>query len=71
MDPIRAEVAKLLGLGSPNPELDVAGLRARSQKDAAYAAGMMGGGEEGAVRTTPLEGSRVIAGHCSLALYSD
>lgn len=44
-------------------EVDIDGLRARSQKDAAFAAGMMGGGEEGAVRTTPLEGSRTIAGH--------
>ena len=44
-------------------ELDVPGLKARSQKDAAYAAGMMGGTEEGAVRTTALEGSRTIAGH--------
>ena len=44
-------------------EVDVASLRARSQADAAFAAGMMGGGEEGAVRTTPLEGSRTIAGH--------
>jgi len=37
-------------------EVDIHGLRARSQKDAAF-------GEEGAVRTTPLEGSRTIAGH--------
>jgi hypothetical protein len=44
-------------------ELDVERLRARSQADAAVAAGLTGGGEEGAVRTTPLEGSRTIAGH--------
>ncbi len=44
-------------------EVDVVSLRARSQADAAFAAGMMGGSEEGAVRTTPLEGSRTIAGH--------
>ena len=44
-------------------ELDMARLRARSQADAAVAAGMTGGGEEGAVRSTPLEGSRTIAGH--------
>ena len=44
-------------------ELDMDRLRARSQTDAAVAAGMTGGGEEGAVRSTPLEGSRTIAGH--------
>lgn len=44
-------------------ELDVARLRARSQADAAVAAGMTGGGEEGAVRSTPLPGSRTIAGY--------
>ena len=44
-------------------ELDSARLRARSQADAAFAAGLMGGGEDGAVRTRALEGSRTIAGH--------
>jgi hypothetical protein len=44
-------------------ELDMDRLRARSQTDAAVAAGMTGGGEVGAVRSTPLEGSRTIAGH--------
>ena len=43
--------------------VDVAGLRERSQSDAAFAAGMMGGSEEGAVRTTPLTGTRQLAGH--------
>jgi hypothetical protein len=44
-------------------ELDTARLRARSQADAAFAAGLMGGGEAGVVRTTALPGSRTIAGH--------
>jgi hypothetical protein len=43
--------------------LDGARLRARSQADAAFAGGLMGGGEEGSVRTTPLEGTRTVAGH--------
>lgn len=43
--------------------LDGARLRARSQADAALAAGLMGGDEEGSVRSSPLEGSRTIAGH--------
>lgn len=43
--------------------VDVAVLRERSQADAAFAAGMMGGNEKGAVRTTPLEGTRTFAGH--------
>jgi hypothetical protein len=44
-------------------ELDAARLRARSQTDAAFAGGLMGGGEDGAVRTRPLEGARTVAGH--------
>lgn len=44
-------------------ELDMDRLRARSQTDAAVAAGMTGGGEEGAVRSIPVEGSRTIAGY--------
>jgi hypothetical protein len=44
-------------------ELDGARLRARSQADAAFAGGLMGGGDEDAVRSTPLEGTRTIAGH--------
>ena len=44
-------------------ELDPARLRARSQADAAFAAGLMGGDEDGAVRARALEGSRTIAGH--------
>jgi hypothetical protein len=44
-------------------ELDIARLRARSQEDAAVAGGLMGGGEEGAVRTTALEGTRTVAGY--------
>jgi len=44
-------------------ELDTARLRARAQADAAVAAGMTGGGEEGSVRSTALQGSRTIAGH--------
>ena len=44
-------------------ELDGARLRARSQADAAFAGGLMGGEEEGSVRTTPLEGTRTVAGH--------
>jgi hypothetical protein len=43
--------------------LDTARLRARSQADAAFAAGLMGAGEEDAVRATALEGSRTVAGH--------
>jgi hypothetical protein len=43
-------------------ELDGTRLRARSQADAAFAGSLMGD-EEGSVRTTPLEGSRTIAGH--------
>src|SRR5512142_1173743 len=37
-------------------ELDVSRLRARSAGDAAVAAGLMGGPEEGALRTRPLPG---------------
>jgi hypothetical protein len=44
-------------------QLDGARLRARSQADAAFAGGLMGGGDEEAVRSTPLEGSRTIAGY--------
>jgi len=44
-------------------ELDAGRLKARSQADAAFAAGLMGGGEDGAVRTQALEGSRTVAGH--------
>jgi hypothetical protein len=44
-------------------ELNTARLRARSQEDAAVAAGLMGGSEEGSVRTTALEGSHTVAGH--------
>ena len=44
-------------------ELDAARLRARSQADAAFAGGLMGGGEDGAVRTRSLEGTRTVAGH--------
>jgi hypothetical protein len=44
-------------------ELDVTRLRARSQADAAVAAGLMGGpGDEG-LRTVPLSARRTIAGH--------
>jgi hypothetical protein len=47
-------------------EIDAERLRARSQSDAAVAAGLMGGPEEGDLRTRPLEGRRTIAGHlCS------
>lgn len=44
-------------------ELDVARLRARSQSDAAVAAGLMGGPGEGALRVTSLDRQRTIAGH--------
>jgi hypothetical protein len=44
-------------------ELDAARLRARSQADAAFAGGMMGGSDDGAVRVQALEGSRTVAGH--------
>jgi hypothetical protein len=44
-------------------ELDSARLRARSQADAAFAAGLMGGGEAGAVRVQALEGTRTFAGY--------
>ena len=44
-------------------ELDAARLKARSQADAAFAAGLMGGGEDGAVRARALEGSRTVAGY--------
>jgi hypothetical protein len=44
-------------------ELDIARLRARSQADAAVAAGITGGAEPGAVRTRALEGTKTIAGH--------
>lgn len=43
--------------------LDTARLRARSQADAAFAAGLMGAGEADSVRATALEGSRTVAGH--------
>jgi hypothetical protein len=43
--------------------LDTARLKARSQADAAFASGLMGAGEEGAVRARALEGSRTVAGH--------
>ena len=42
-------------------ELDVTRLRARSHQDASVAASLMGGEE--ALRQTPLEGRRTIAGH--------
>jgi hypothetical protein len=44
-------------------EIDAQRLRARSQSDAAVAAGLMGDPEEGDLRTRPLEGRRTIAGH--------
>jgi hypothetical protein len=51
-------------------ELDMDRLRARSQTDAAVAAGMTGGGEEGAVRSIPVEGSRTIAGYvCQMVVW--
>jgi hypothetical protein len=43
--------------------LDVEALRARSQLELSTAGELMGGGEEGRVRTTPLPGRRTIAGH--------
>jgi hypothetical protein len=42
-------------------EIDPVALRARSHQDASVAASLMGG--EDALRTTPLAGSRTIAGH--------
>ena len=44
-------------------ELDAARLRARSQADAAFAAGLMGGGEDGTVRVKALDGLRTVAGY--------
>ena len=44
-------------------ELDAERLRARSQSDAALAAGLMGAPEEGDLRATALPGTRTIAGH--------
>ena len=44
-------------------EIDVAQLRARSQMDASLAGDLMGGSEEGRVRTSPLRNPRTIAGH--------
>ncbi len=44
-------------------EIDVAQLRARSQMDASLAGDLMGGGEEGRVRTRALGNPRTIAGH--------
>jgi len=43
-------------------ELDASRLRARAHQDASVAASLMGGGED-ALRQTPLEGRRTIAGH--------
>jgi hypothetical protein len=43
-------------------EIDVAQLRARSQMDASLAGDLMGGSEEGRVRTSPLRNPRTIAG---------
>jgi hypothetical protein len=43
--------------------LDTARLRARSQADAAFAAGLMGAGDRDAVRATALEESRDVAGY--------
>jgi len=43
-------------------EIDPAGLRARSHQDASVVASLMGGADD-AMRTTPLEGDRTIAGH--------
>lgn len=44
-------------------EVDVAQLRARSQMDASLAGDLMGGSEEGRVRTRALREPRTIAGH--------
>jgi hypothetical protein len=44
-------------------EIDAERLRARSQTDAAVAAGLMGAPEEGDLRTSALAGTRTIAGH--------
>lgn len=44
-------------------ELDTQRLRARSQSDAALAAGLMGAPEEGELRQSALPGARTIAGH--------
>jgi uncharacterized protein DUF4412 len=44
-------------------EIDGARLRARSQMDASLAGDLMGGIEEGGVRTAPLKTPRTIAGH--------
>jgi hypothetical protein len=44
-------------------EIDVAQLRARSQMDASLAGDLMGGSEEGRVRTRALRDPRTIAGH--------
>jgi len=43
--------------------LDLERLRARSEADAAVAAGLMGGGDEDSVRTRALTERRTIAGH--------
>lgn len=44
-------------------ELDVDALRSRSQMELSTAGELLGGGEEGRVRTTPLPARRVVAGH--------
>ena len=44
-------------------EIDAAQLRARSQMDASLAGDLMGGSEEGRVRTRALSNPRTIAGH--------
>jgi len=44
-------------------ELDAERLRARSQSDAALAAGLMGAPEDGELRPVELPGARTIAGH--------
>jgi hypothetical protein len=44
-------------------EVDAARLRARSHEDAAVASGLIGGAEEGELRTKRLPGSRTIGGH--------
>lgn len=44
-------------------EVDAARLRSRSQMDAALAGDLMGGSDEGRVRTAPLRNPRTIAGH--------
>jgi hypothetical protein len=44
-------------------EIDAERLRARSQSDAALAAGLMGAPEDGELRRVELPGSRTIAGH--------